>query len=64
MQILQKITNCENVSLVIALWADIFIAYIALNPISIFLSLFYLRDLANFAGSTMIFFFIVAALVI
>ena len=61
---LQKITNCENESFVIALWADIFIVYIALNPISIFLSLFYPGHLANFAGRTMIFFFIVAALVI
>ena len=43
---------------VIALWADIFIAYIALNSMPTFLSLIYLGDLASFAGSTIIFFFI------
>ena len=64
MQMLQKkIIICGNMSLVIALWADIFIVYMALNPISTFLHQFYLVDLANFEGSKFIF-FLIAALII
>ena len=59
MLILQKIIICGYIPLVIGLWADIFITYIALNPISTFLRQFYPGDLANFAGS-IIFFFIVS----
>ena len=51
------------VFLVIAIWADIFIAYIALNRISTCLPQFYPGDLANFAGSTIIFFFIVGVII-
>ena len=43
-------------SLVIALWAYIFIAYIAWNRISTFLRQFYPESLANFVGSIIIFF--------
>ena len=46
----------------IAHWTDIFIACISLNPIFTFLRQFYPGDLANFAGSTIIFF--IAALII
>ena len=63
MQILQKNIVCKNISLVIALWVDIFIAYNALNPISKFRSQFYPGDLAIFASSTIIFFFIAALIV-
>ena len=52
----KKIIICGNISLVIALWADIFIAYIALNSVSTFLRQLYAGDLANIAGSTIIFF--------
>ena len=48
MQILQKIVICGNISLLIALWADIFIAYIALNPISKFFHQLFPGNLANF----------------
>ena len=58
----KKIIICGNISLVIALWADIFIAYIALNPIFTFIRYFYRGDLANFAGGIIIFF--VAAVII
>ena len=47
-----------NISLVIALWADIFIACIALNPVSTFRCHFYPGNLANFAVSIIISFFI------
>ena len=47
---------CGNISLIIALLADIFIAHIALNPISTFLRQFYSGDLVNFVDSTIIFF--------
>ena len=51
MQIIQKtIIICRNISLVIAIWPDTLIAYIALNPIFTFLRQFHPRDLANFAG--------------
>ena len=50
MLILKKIIFCRNISLVIALWADIFIAYIALKSISTFLRQFYPGGLANFVG--------------
>ena len=46
-----------------AFWEDIFMAYIALNPISFFFSQIYLGDPANFAGSSIIFFFIVAHII-
>ena len=59
----KKIIICGNISPVIALWADIFIVYMALNPTSTFLHQFYLVDLANFEGSKFIF-FLIAALVI
>ena len=49
---------CRNLSLVIALWVDIIITYIAWNPVFTFLCQFYAGDLANFAISTIIFFFI------
>ena len=49
---------CGNLSLVIALWVDIIITYIAWNPIFTFLCQFYAGDLAKFAISTIIFFFI------
>ena len=52
----KKIIICGNVSLVIALWAYIFIAYIAWNRISTFFRQFYSEDLANFVGSIIIFF--------
>ena len=55
----KKIIICGNISLAIALWADIFIAYIALNLIR----QFYPKDLANFAGNTIIFFFIAALII-
>ena len=58
----KKIIICGKISLVIALCVDIFIAYIALNPISTFLLQACPGDLANFAGSTIIFF--IAALII
>ena len=45
------------------LWADIFIVYIALKPISTFLRQFYPGDLTNFADNTVIFFFIVALII-
>ena len=54
----KKVIICGNISLVIALWADIFIAYIAFNSISTFSPQFYLGDLTNFAGSIITFFFI------
>ena len=54
----KKIIICGNISLAIALWADLFIAYIALNPTR----QFYPEDLANFAD-TMIFFFIAALII-
>ena len=54
----KKMIICGNISLAIALWTDIFIAYIALNPIR----QFYPKDLANFAGKIMT--FCIAALVI
>ena len=56
----KKIIKCGNIYLVIALWTDIFIAYISSDPISTFLRQFYSGNLANFAGSTIIFFFIAA----
>ena len=52
----KKIIICGNISLVIALWADIFIAHIALNSVSTFLRQLYAGDLANIAGRTIIFF--------
>ena len=63
MQVLQKIIICGNIFLVIVFSADIFITYIALNPISTFLPQFYTEYLANFAGSTSIFFFIAALMI-
>ena len=48
---------CRNLSLVIALWVDIIITYIAWNPVFTFLCQFYAGDLANFAISTIIIFF-------
>ena len=63
-QILQKNHHLQKgLSLVIALWADIFIAYIALNPVFTFFRQFYPGDLANFAVSTIIFFFIAALII-
>ena len=50
-------------SLVIALWADIFIACIALNPVSAFRCHFYPGNLANFAVSIIISFFIAALII-
>ena len=52
----KKVIICGNFSLVIALWSDIFVTDILLNPISTFLCQFYLGDLANFADSTSIVF--------
>ena len=43
----KKSIICGKISLVIALWADIFVAYIALNPISTFLLQFCQVDLTN-----------------
>ena len=63
MQILQKIIICGNISLIIALWTDIFIACIALNRISTFLRQFYPGDLANFAVSSIIFSFIASVII-
>ena len=54
---------CRNLSLVIALWVDIIITYIAWNPVFTFLCQFYAGDLANFAISTIIFFFFIAVLI-
>ena len=52
-------------SLVIALWSDIFISYIPLNPISTFVHHFYPGDLTNCAGSiNSINIFFIAALMI
>ena len=59
----KKIVICGNISLIIALWVDIFIAFIALNPISTFLRQFYPGDLANFAGSTIVFYSIAALII-
>ena len=59
----KKIIICGNISLVIALSANIFIVYIVLNPISVFLRQFYPRDVANFASSTIIFFFIATLII-
>ena len=59
----KKIIICWNISLVIALLADIFIAYIRLKPFSTFLRKFYLGDLANFTDSTIVF-LLIAALII
>ena len=59
----KKIIIYGNVSLVITFWAFILIAYITWKPISTFLCQFYPDDLANFAGSTIVF-FINAALII
>ena len=50
----KKIFICGNISLVIALWVDILIVYIALNQISTFLRQFYPGNLANFAVGTII----------
>ena len=64
MQILQqKIIICGNISLVIILWEDRFITYIAFNPISTFLHQFYAGYLAHFAGITTIFFFIAGLII-
>ena len=63
MQVLQKIIICGNICLVIALWEDIFIVHIALNPIFTFFRQFYPGDFANFAGSIIIFFFIAALII-
>lgn len=51
------------ISLALALWADYIHRNNALNSISTFLRQFYSGDLANFAGCTIIFFF-VATLII
>ena len=54
----KKSHHLRKYLLVIALWIDVFIVYISLNPsnpFSIFLRQFYPGDLANFAGSTIIF---------
>ena len=59
----KKIIICGYISLVTTLWTDIFIAYIALNPVSTFLRQFYQGDFGNFAGSTIIFFFIAALII-
>ena len=60
MQIIQKkIIICGNISFFIVLWADIFIRYIALNPISRFLLQFYPGYIANI----IIFFFITALII-
>ena len=48
---------------VIAFWANLSIAYVASNPISIFLRQFYPWDLGNFADSIIIFFFIAALII-
>ena len=50
-------------SLVIALWADISIACIALNPVSAFRCHFSPKNLANFAVSIIISFFIAALII-
>ena len=50
-------------SLVIALWADIYIAYIALHSIFTFLRQLYPGDFTNFAGSTNIFLFNAALMI-
>ena len=55
MQALQKIIIWGNVSLAIAFWADIFIAYIGLNSGLTFFRQFYPGDLENFSGSTIFF---------
>ena len=55
--ITKNIIICGNIALFIALWSDIFFAYIALKPISTFLHQFYRGGLANFAGSAIISFF-------
>ena len=60
MQVLQKKKKHHllNISLVIAIWVDIFITYIVLNPMAIFLCQFYPSDLANFVSNTIIYFII------
>ena len=64
MQMLQqKIIICGNISLVIILWEDRFIAYIAFTPISTFLHQFYAGYLAHFAGITTTFSFIAALII-
>ena len=59
----KKTIICGNTSLFTPLLADIFIEYIALNPISTFFRQLYSQDLASFAGSTIIFFFIAALII-
>ena len=58
-----KKTIICGICFVIAHWADLFIAYIAFNPISTFLRQFSPGDLANFAGSTIINFFIAVLII-
>ena len=58
-----KIIICRNMSFVIALWVDIFIAYITLKTISAFLCHFYSGDLANIPGRTIFLHFFVALII-
>ena len=59
----KAITICENICPLKAFWEDKLIAYITLNPISFFIRQFNWGDLANFAGSSIIFLFIVAHII-
>ena len=59
----KKIIIWENISLFLALWWDMFITDIALNPNSLFLCQFYLGNFLNFANSTIIVFFIAAVII-
>ena len=44
----KKIITCGNIFLMIVFWADMFVAYIAWNPIFTFLHQFYSGEFANF----------------
>ena len=59
----KKTFTCAKIYLVATLWADIFIAYIVLNPIFAFFHQFYSGELAIFAGRTNIFFFNTASII-
>ena len=59
----KKAFTCAKIYLVATLWADIFIAYIELNPTFAFLHQFYSGELAISAGRTTIFFFNIASII-
>ena len=44
----KKIITCGNIFLMIVFWADMFVVYIAWNPIFTFLRQFYSGEFANF----------------